>query len=94
MERKHLLEVNVEIHSHLPKQSCIRFCCSLVTKRLCWHSRQVSTSSPLLETEEHPTTNNKGPHLEEDVCSLSGLSCVMTEVALSTKGYCKRPIEA
>lgn len=94
MERKHLLEVNVEIHSHLPKQSCIRFCCSLVTERLCWHSRQVSTSSPLLETEEHPTTNNKGPHLEEDVCSLSGLSCVMTEVALSTKGYCKRPIEA
>lgn len=44
---------------HLPKPCCIRLCCcSLVTERLCQHSQQVSTSAPLLATEEHPTTKS------------------------------------
>lgn len=76
---------------HLPKQCCIRLCwCSLVTERLCQHSRQVRTSASLLAIEEDPTTNNNEPHLEEDVCSLSGLSCGLTEVALGTEGFCKK----
>lgn len=40
---------------HLPKQCCIRFCCSLVTEIFCWHSRQVSTSAPC----KRGTSNNK-----------------------------------
>lgn len=89
----HLLEVDVQICITLVTAvlCSIRLCrcCCSVTARLCWHSQQVSTSASLLATEQHLTTNNKGPHLQQDVCSLSGPSCVMSEVALGTEGCCK-----